>query len=68
MAGAVANPASQPAPWRLLGRAMKINNSAVLEPTSWRLGQVMGAHWKALGFSSVKGIVTPARRRLLPNG
>lgn len=60
-AGAVANPASQAARWRLLGRAMKINKNAALESTSWGLGQVMGAHWKALGFSSVQGMVTTAR-------
>ncbi|MBL8578075.1 MAG: DUF3380 domain-containing protein [Mesorhizobium sp.] len=60
-AGAVANPASQAARWRMLERAIEINADAALESVSWGLGQVMGAHWKWLGFGSVTELVNLCR-------
>ena len=51
--GGVKNPASQKARWQLLGRAMTIDKQAALESTSFGVGQVMGSHWKALGYPSV---------------
>lgn len=62
-AGGVKNPASQQDRWdRLLKPAMAIDKQAALESCSWGLGQVMGAHWKMLGFVSVLDMVDTARR------
>jgi hypothetical protein len=60
-AGAVANPASQAARWRLLERAAGIDRKAAYESVSWGLGQVMGAHWAWLGFADVDALVAEAR-------
>lgn len=59
--GGVKNPSSQAERWKLLARATRIDADAALESTSWGLGQVMGAHWQKLGFSSVKEMVATAR-------
>lgn len=40
-----------------LERAEKINKDAALESASWGLFQVMGYHWKSLGFNSVEDYV-----------
>ncbi len=62
-AGAVKNPASQQARWdRLLKPAAELDRQAAYESTSWGLGQVMGGHWRALGYSSVLALVDHARR------
>ena len=61
-AGAVANPASQAARWKLLERAAAIDLKSAYESTSWGLGQVMGAHWKQLGFADVAALVEEARK------
>lgn len=60
-AGAVKNPASQAARWKMLNRAVAINAVAALESVSWGIGQVMGAHWQVLGFASVAELVNVAR-------
>jgi hypothetical protein len=61
--GGVKNPSSQAARWnKLLLPAMKIDATAAFESTSWGLGQVMGAHWKALGFKSPKEMLDTVRR------
>jgi hypothetical protein len=60
-AGAVKNPASQAARWRLLAEAAAIDREAALQSVSWGIGQVMGAHWKALGYDSVEALVAEAR-------
>ncbi len=60
-AGAVANPATQKARWALLARAEAVDRTAALQSVSWGLGQIMGFHWKALGFSSVEDMVAEAR-------
>lgn len=61
-AGAVKNPNGQAARWALIDRAAKIDKQAAYESTSWGIGQVMGAHWKWLGYSSVLDLVNTARR------
>jgi len=62
MAGAVKNPASQQARWdRLIKPAAAIDRQAAYESVSWGLGQVMGAHWKWLGYASVLALVEEAR-------
>ncbi|MAS06492.1 MAG: peptidoglycan-binding protein [Ahrensia sp.] len=58
--GAV-NPASQAARWALLKDAMEIDRAAALQSVSWGIGQVMGSHWKALGYGSVEELVAEAR-------
>jgi N-acetylmuramidase/Putative peptidoglycan binding domain len=63
-AGHVKNPASQTDRWALLSKAIALNSSAALESTSWGLGQVMGAHWKWLGYNSVDELVETARSGL----
>jgi len=60
-AGAVANPGSQAARWRMLERAAAIDRMAAYESVSWGLGQVMGAHWAWLGFGDVEALVAEAR-------
>lgn len=60
-AGAVANPATQAARWRMLRQAARIDAKAAYESTSWGLGQVMGAHWAWLGYASVDAFVAEAR-------
>lgn len=60
-AGAVKNPTKQADRWDLLGRASAINPEAALESVSWGLGQVMGAHWKWLGYPSVQDMVHSVR-------
>lgn len=60
-AGKIANPQTQPGRWRLLEKAAAINRRAAHESTSWGIGQVMGAHWKMLGYASVDELVREAR-------
>lgn len=60
-AGAVKNPVKQEDRWKLLNKAILINSNAALESVSWGLGQVMGAHWKALGYGSVSALVNECR-------
>jgi hypothetical protein len=59
-AGAVKNPGSYSARYALLERAAKIDHKAAYESTSWGLGQVMGDHWKKLGYDSVDQMVNTA--------
>jgi len=60
-AGMIKNPRSQSGRWTLLKRARSIDDDAALQSCSWGIGQVMGAHWKALGFSSPQALVREAR-------
>lgn len=57
----IKNPSSQAARYRLLGKAAKINTDAAHESCSWGVGQVMGFHWKTLGFRDVQELVTMAK-------
>ena len=60
-AGAVANPRSQVARWQMLERARTIDRVAADSSVSWGLGQVMGSHWRRLGYGSVSELVADAR-------
>ena len=60
-AGAVRNPRSQARRWALLGRACEIDRPAALSSTSWGVGQVMGAHWRWLGYASIDALVAETR-------
>lgn len=59
--GAVKNPNGQPARYAMLERAMDIDRDAAIMSVSWGLGQVMGEHWKMLGFSSPTDLMATAR-------
>ncbi|PSJ60859.1 N-acetylmuramidase family protein [Pseudaminobacter soli (ex Li et al. 2025)] len=61
VAGAIANPRTQEARWRLLARAAEIDRKAAYESVSWGVGQVMGAHWAWLGYANVDALVAEAR-------
>lgn len=61
LAGAIANPGSQAARWRLVEAAAAIDRKAAYESTSWGAGQVMGAHWAWLGYADVDALVAEAR-------
>lgn len=61
IAGHISNPAKQQDRWILLEKAMYIDHQAALESTSWGIGQVMGAHWRWLGYDSVDQMVEVAR-------
>jgi hypothetical protein len=63
-AGGVRNPRSQAARWALLERAAKLDTEAAYESSSWGVGQVMGANWRALGFENVFDFVSEARSGL----
>ncbi|RLQ88455.1 N-acetylmuramidase domain-containing protein [Notoacmeibacter ruber] len=60
-AGAVKNPRSQAARWTMLERAAAIHHVAAYESCSWGCGQVMGSHWRWLGYPSVDALVADAR-------
>jgi peptidoglycan hydrolase-like protein with peptidoglycan-binding domain len=60
--GGVKNPSSQQARWdKLLRPAMAINKPMEVESVSWGVGQVMGAHWAKLGFTSAEALMDYAR-------
>lgn len=58
--GGVPNPRSWLARYALLERAKAIDENAALMSCSWGLGQVMGAHYAALGYTSPQAMVTKA--------
>lgn len=57
-AGAVKNPSNYSARYDLIERAAKINRNAAYQSVSWGMGQVMGSHYKDLGYESVDDLVT----------
>ena len=61
VAGRVRNPSSQEERWDMLDRACEIARAAALESVSWGIGQIMGSHWRSLGFASVEDLVATAR-------
>lgn len=60
-AGAIKNPKAQADRWRkLVEPGCAIDTDAAHESMSWGVGQVMGAHWRRLGFTSVAEMVKTA--------
>lgn len=59
--GKVKNPFRQSSRWKLLKKAQAIDHDAALSSTSWGIGQVMGSHWRWLGYGSVDALVSAAR-------
>lgn len=60
-AGGVKNPRTQTGRWALLARASAIDRDAALQSCSWGIGQVMGAHWRWLGYASIDAMVADVR-------
>ncbi|WP_164743128.1 N-acetylmuramidase domain-containing protein, partial [Mesorhizobium sp. Z1-4] len=61
-AGRVGNPASQAKRWsQLYLPASQISARAAFESTSWGVGQVMGAHWRWLGYASPAAMLKTVR-------
>lgn len=58
--GGVKNPGTQQGRYDLLDRARKLDDEAANSSCSWGLGQVMGAHWKWLGYASAQKLVDDA--------
>lgn len=56
-AGVVKNPRSMKARYVKLERMIAIDRQAALESCSWGVGQVMGSHWKKLGYRSAYEMV-----------
>jgi hypothetical protein len=59
-AGAVKNPNSYRARYDLFNRAAAIDMEAAIKSTSWGWGQVMGAHFRLLGFESARRLLDAA--------
>jgi hypothetical protein len=61
VAGVIRNPKTQIGRWRLLHKAEAIDRDAALRSVSWGVGQVMGDHWRWLGYASIDALVAEAR-------
>lgn len=64
VAGRVANPASQVARWKMLNHACSLDRQAALASVSWGVGQIMGSHWRWLGFGGIEALVGEVRSGL----
>ena len=60
-AGKIKNPYRQSSRWKFLKRAEAVDRCAALSSVSWGVGQVMGSHWRWLGFASIDAHVAKAR-------
>lgn len=65
VAGEIKNPSKQIDRWELLKKAATFDRDAAYESCSYGVGQVMGSHWKALGFTSIDQFVATARSGLV---
>ncbi len=61
VAGRVRNSLRQIDRWAMLERACAIDKQAALSSVSWGVGQVMGAHWRWLGYASADHLAQEAR-------
>jgi hypothetical protein len=61
VAGRIRVPGAYAAVYDVLERMLAIDEAAALESISMGLGQVMGAHWRKLGFASVRSMWDVAR-------
>lgn len=60
-AGKIKNPKAQPGRYAMLTRAMAYGAAEAIESCSWGVGQVMGAHWRLLKYSSAAALMNTAR-------
>jgi hypothetical protein len=52
--GGIPNPASQTARYEILDKGKTLDVTAAISSCSWGVGQIMGAHWKWLGYASAE--------------
>lgn len=52
--GGIPNPTTQVGRYALLAKAKLLSTVAAISSTSWGIGQVMGEHWKNLGYPSAQ--------------
>lgn len=64
-AGEIKNPAKQIDRWALVRKAAKYDRDAAYASCSYGVGQVMGSHWKTLGFTSLDQFINTARSGLI---
>lgn len=64
-AGGVKNPSKQLDRWALVKKAAQFDKSAAYQSCSYGVGQVMGSHWKTLGFTSIDQFLSTARSGLV---
>lgn len=60
----IPNPKSQINRWALIKKAATFDREAAYASASYGVGQVMGAHWKKLGFKSIDAFLEKARSGL----
>jgi hypothetical protein len=65
IAGKVKNPSDQVDVWALVRKAAQYDKDAAYQACSYGVGQVMGAHYKKLGYASVMDLVNDARMGLI---
>lgn len=58
--GRVKNPRSQAKRYAMLARMVAIDAEAAVSSCSWGVGQVMGSHWRKLGFPSARAFMEHA--------
>lgn len=63
-AGKIANTKEQSGRYIILEKAAKLNKEAAYSSISIGVGQVMGAHWKDLGFPSAEAMFNRAKQGL----
>lgn len=52
--GGIPNPASQAGRYAILEKGKTLDVTAAISSCSWGVGQIMGAHWKLLGYKSAE--------------
>lgn len=64
-AGTIKNPSKQIDRWKLVQKAATFDPSAAYMSCSYGVGQVMGSHWKDLGFKSISEFLKKVRSGLI---
>ena len=57
----IGNPASQAKRYNMLARGRAIADTPAISSCSWGLGQVMGSHWRKLGYPSAQAMMAVAQ-------
>lgn len=65
IAGAIKNPSKQVDVWALVKKAATFDRYAAYASCSYGVGQVMGVHWKKLGYASLDEFINDARSGLV---
>lgn len=61
-AGHIKNSRFQKYRWKFLKKCIALDRDAALQSTSWGVGQVMGSHWRWLGYASVDAMISEVRK------